>query len=99
MNLFSLLNRREKSITIGIIGAGKFATMFFAQALKIPSIHIVGVVDIVPETTKFFSIAVLAKLLFLHAHKNNSNVNKLYFIIFIKLIHNIYHLIKTLNKH
>jgi len=48
MNLFSLLNRREKPIPIGIIGAGKFATMFFAQALKIPSFHIVGVVDIVP---------------------------------------------------
>ena len=34
MNLFSLLNRRDKPIPIGIIGAGKFATMFFAQALK-----------------------------------------------------------------
>ena len=45
MNLFSLLNKIEKPISIGIIGAGKFATMFFAQALKIPSIHIVGVVD------------------------------------------------------
>jgi len=52
MNLFSLLNRRETPITIGIIGAGKFATMFFAQALKIPSFHIVGVVDIVPENAK-----------------------------------------------
>ena len=26
--------------------------MFFAQALKIPSIHIVGVVDIYPENAK-----------------------------------------------
>ena len=52
MNLFSLLNKREKPIPIGIIGAGKFATMFFAQALKIPSFHIVGVVDIVPENAK-----------------------------------------------
>ena len=52
MNLFSLLNSRSKPITIGIIGAGKFATMFFAQALKIPSIHIVGVVDIKPENAK-----------------------------------------------
>jgi len=52
MNLFTLLNRRSKPITIGIIGAGKFATMFFAQALKIPSIHIVGVVDIKPENAK-----------------------------------------------
>jgi predicted homoserine dehydrogenase-like protein len=52
MNLFSLLNSRSKPITIGIIGAGKFATMFFSQALKIPSIHIVGVVDIHPENAK-----------------------------------------------
>jgi len=52
MNLFSLLNSRTKPITIGIIGAGKFATMFFAQALKIPMIHLVGVVDILPENAK-----------------------------------------------
>ena len=52
MNLFTLLNSRPKPITIGIIGAGKFATMFFAQAIKIPSIHIVGVVDIYPENAK-----------------------------------------------
>ena len=52
MNLFSLLSKKSKPITIGIIGAGKFATMFFAQALKIPSIHIVGVVDIHPENAK-----------------------------------------------
>ena len=29
MNLFSLLNRRETPIIIGIIGAGKFATMLY----------------------------------------------------------------------
>ena len=52
MNLFTLLNNRSKPITIGIIGAGKFATMFFAQALKIPSIHIVGIVDLYPEKAK-----------------------------------------------
>ena len=28
MNLFSLLNRRETPITIGIIGAGKFANIY-----------------------------------------------------------------------
>ena len=52
MNLFTLLNSRPKPISIGIIGARKFATMFFAQALKIPSIHIVGVVDLYPENAK-----------------------------------------------
>ena len=52
MNLFRLLNKKSKPISIGIIGAGKFATMFFSQVLKIPSIHIVGVVDIHPENAK-----------------------------------------------
>ncbi len=55
MNLFSLLNKRSKEkkpIKIGIIGAGKFATMFFSQSLRIPGIHIVGIVDISPVKAK-----------------------------------------------
>ena len=46
MNLFTLLNSRPKPITDWNNWCWKFATMFFAQALKIPSIHIVGVVDL-----------------------------------------------------
>ncbi len=46
-----LLGLREtgQPIRIGMIGAGKFGTMFLAQAVRIPGIHLVGVVDLRPE--------------------------------------------------
>ena len=49
MNLFSLLQQREAEagpIRVGVIGAGKFASMFLTQAHVTPSIHVVGVADI-----------------------------------------------------
>jgi len=53
MNLFSKLQMRAESgnpIRVGVIGAGKFASMFFAQANRLPGIHVVGIVDLFPET-------------------------------------------------
>jgi predicted homoserine dehydrogenase-like protein len=35
-----------RPIKVGIIGAGKFATMFLSQALRLPSIHVLGVADL-----------------------------------------------------
>ena len=55
MNLFSKLQKRAEDnnpIRIGVIGAGKFGSMFFAQALRLPGIHIVGIVDLSPDTAK-----------------------------------------------
>ena len=55
MNLFTKLNQRaeaDKPIRIGMIGAGKFGSMFLAQMLKIPGVHLVGVVDLNPATAK-----------------------------------------------
>lgn len=55
MNLFSKLQKRaeEKNpIRVGVIGAGKFGSMFFAQALRLPGIHIVGIVDLSPDSAK-----------------------------------------------
>ncbi|MCF2707317.1 Gfo/Idh/MocA family oxidoreductase [Arcanobacterium haemolyticum] len=49
MNLYSLVSRRaEKSgpVRVGVIGAGKFASMFLTQASVSPWIHLVGVADI-----------------------------------------------------
>jgi predicted homoserine dehydrogenase-like protein len=49
MNLHELLTRRADSagpVKVGVIGAGKFASMFLTQALHIPQIHIVGVADL-----------------------------------------------------
>src|SRR5262245_16673609 len=43
-----LLARREagRPVTIGLIGAGKFGTMFLAQARLIAGMHVVGVADL-----------------------------------------------------
>lgn len=52
MNLFSKLNARHEAgnpIRVGVIGAGKFASMFFAQVLRLPGIHIVSIVDLKPD--------------------------------------------------
>jgi predicted homoserine dehydrogenase-like protein len=49
MNLYELLTRRADSagpVRIGVIGAGKFASMFLTQALGVPQMHVVGVADI-----------------------------------------------------
>jgi len=51
MNLHKLLSARAasgKPVRVGVVGCGKFATMFLAQAQRIPGLHIVGVADIAP---------------------------------------------------
>ena len=52
MSLFKQLQAREAEgnpIRVGVIGAGKFGTMFLAQAAKLPGVHIVGVADLSVE--------------------------------------------------
>ncbi|WP_072314861.1 NAD(P)H-dependent oxidoreductase [Agrococcus sp. Marseille-P2731] len=49
MNLHTLLQRRAADagpIRVGVIGAGKFASMFLTQASVTPEFHVVGVADI-----------------------------------------------------
>jgi predicted homoserine dehydrogenase-like protein len=49
MNLYALLRNRAvegKPIRIGVIGAGKFGTMFLAQARTTPGMHVVAVADL-----------------------------------------------------
>ena len=49
MNLHELLTRRANSVgpvKVGVIGVGKFASMFLTQALHVPEIHVVGVADL-----------------------------------------------------
>ncbi|GMA24428.1 hypothetical protein GCM10025864_21870 [Luteimicrobium album] len=49
MNLHELLTEREHDgnpVRVGLIGAGRFGTMYLAQAHNIPGIHIVAVADI-----------------------------------------------------
>lgn len=49
MNLYSLLQQRTAAdgpIRVGVIGAGKFASMFLTQAVNSENLHVVGVADI-----------------------------------------------------
>jgi predicted homoserine dehydrogenase-like protein len=52
MNLHTLLAQRTEAsgpIKVGLIGAGKFASMFLTQALYLPGIHVVGIADLAAE--------------------------------------------------
>jgi predicted homoserine dehydrogenase-like protein len=52
MNLYSkLLERQEKGqpVRVGLIGAGKFGTMFISQVRRTPGMHLVAVSDLDPE--------------------------------------------------
>src|SRR6266545_4600509 len=49
VNLHSMLLAREaqgRPVTVGVIGAGKFGTMFLAQARSTRGLHVVGVADL-----------------------------------------------------
>src|SRR3954447_14074460 len=55
MNLHSLLLEREASgrpVTVGLIGAGKFGTMFLSQARLTRGLHVVAVADLNVERAK-----------------------------------------------
>jgi predicted homoserine dehydrogenase-like protein len=52
MNLFSKLQQRaaqKNPIRVGLIGAGKFASMYLAQVPKTPDVHVVAIADINPS--------------------------------------------------
>ena len=51
MNLHAKLQQRQaegKPIRIGLIGAGKFGTMYLAQIPRTPGVHLVGIADLSP---------------------------------------------------
>ncbi len=55
MSLFLKLQHRAevgKPLRVGLIGAGKFGSMFLAQAQRAPGIHIVGIADIRPDAAR-----------------------------------------------
>src|SRR4029450_9867959 len=52
MNLSRLLDEhasRDRAVRIGLIGAGKFGTMFLAQARLTRGLHIAAIADLKPE--------------------------------------------------
>jgi len=55
MSLHRLLLARAaeaRPIRVGVVGAGKFGTMFMAQALHLPGLHVLGVADLNPEQAR-----------------------------------------------
>lgn len=55
MNLFAKLRQRaeeQNPIRVCMIGAGKFGSMFLAQARRIPGIHLVGIADLSPAAAR-----------------------------------------------
>ncbi|MBA4174080.1 MAG: flagellar biosynthesis protein FlgA [Hyphomicrobium sp.] len=55
MNLYRLLSARAHAgnpVRIGQIGAGKFGTMFLAQARLTPGMHVVGLADLAPDRAR-----------------------------------------------
>ncbi len=55
MNLYRKLLRRaedKRPIRVGLIGAGKFGSMFLAEARVTPGLHILGVADLNVERAK-----------------------------------------------
>ncbi len=49
MNLFSKLQQRAaegKPLRVGMIGAGKFGSMYLSQIPRTPGIHMVGIADL-----------------------------------------------------
>ena len=55
MNLYRLLREREadgRPLRVALIGAGKFGSMFLAQARRTPGVHVVAVVDLDPSRAR-----------------------------------------------
>jgi predicted homoserine dehydrogenase-like protein len=55
MNLYRMLQQRaseKRPLRVGLIGAGKFGSMYLAQAKHTPGIHIVGIADLAPDRAR-----------------------------------------------
>src|SRR5262249_18374249 len=53
MNLYAkLLERKDRPLRIGVIGAGKFGAMYIAQVPRTPGVHLVGIADLSPDNAR-----------------------------------------------
>ncbi len=55
MNLHRMLRQREaegRPVRVGLIGAGKFGSMYLAQVLHTPGTHLLGVADLAKERAR-----------------------------------------------
>jgi len=55
MNLYTKLQKRaadQQPIRIGLIGAGKFGSMYLAQIPRTPGVHLVAIADLFPDAAR-----------------------------------------------
>ena len=55
MNLYTKLQQRaadHKPVRVGLIGAGKFGSMYLAQIPRTPGVHLVGIADLSPDAAR-----------------------------------------------
>ena len=55
MNLYAKLQQRQaegRPIRVGLIGAGKFGSMYLAQVPRTPGVHLAGIADLSPANAK-----------------------------------------------
>ena len=55
MNLYAKLCERAaqgRPLRVGLIGAGKFGSMYLAQVPKSPGVHLVGIADLAPANAR-----------------------------------------------
>ena len=55
MSLYTQLQQRaadDRPIRIGLIGAGKFGSMYLAQIPRTPGVHLVGIADLSPDAAR-----------------------------------------------
>lgn len=55
MNLYSKLSQlaaEGRPLRVGLIGAGKFGSMYLAQLPRTPGVHLVGIADLLPDNAK-----------------------------------------------
>src|SRR5205085_9694614 len=55
MSLYAQLQQREaqaRPIRIGLIGAGKFGSMYLAQIPRTPGVHLVAIADLSPDAAR-----------------------------------------------
>jgi predicted homoserine dehydrogenase-like protein len=55
MSLYAQLQRRaaeKKPIRVGLIGAGKFGSMYLAQIPRTPGVHLIAIADLSPDAAR-----------------------------------------------
>ena len=55
MSLYAKLQKLQedgKPVRVGMVGAGKFGSMFLAQVRKIPGVQVIAIADLSPERAR-----------------------------------------------